>query len=412
MEEDGEDEEIRDVGDGYVADSDEGKYDLQVEDVLIGEEDVLVEEDEEGEMEQLMREDDEDGNIRQVSPSQQQLDEQGPLATADVQNSDDYIRNANIEEGDNSEKKAEEAETSETGQEAEQAVDVPEDTAVPIRPQSIRSNLPDEKALSPEPKLSPIPSPSAAEEDERSGLLEGSGQQPPPDYTEVADQDQPGRESPVSSVDYFIATSDMESLVNLVLKGKGHDLIDKVSQNPEIQEFLHNVPAYMAKIQTIHRASYTGNMRDLQSLLDRKRLAEAQDERGRAALHHAVLGGNSQIVRYLVNGYPGCIDVKDEEGRTALHYAAAVGDEGVLYRVLIQGGADPNLRDAMGNTPGVYLRRKDLLKVEDLMKSSSGKRTGVESKGAERKSGMRSANVDSWARPDTPFPAGSDGENK
>lgn len=65
----------------------------------------------------------------------------------------------------------------------------------------------------------------------------------------------------------YIAASDMESLVNLVLRGRGDELVDKRSHNPEIQEFLNNVPAYMAKISSIHNAAHTGNMRDLQSLL-------------------------------------------------------------------------------------------------------------------------------------------------
>lgn len=127
----------------------------------------------------------------------------------------------------------------------------------------------------------------------------------------------------------------MESLVNLVLKGRGNDLTNKQSQNPEIQEFLNNVPAYMAKISSIHNSAYTGNMRDLQSLLDRKRLAEAQDSVGRGPLHHAVLGNNAQVVRYLVNGYPQCINLGDVSGRTALHYAAVLQDSGVLYKVRV-----------------------------------------------------------------------------
>lgn len=76
----------------------------------------------------------------------------------------------------------------------------------------------------------------------------------------------------------------MESLVTLVLDGKGSLLVNRTptsSMHPEVAEFLTNVPAYMAKIASIHSAANNGNLRDLQSLLDRKRLAQARDERGR-----------------------------------------------------------------------------------------------------------------------------------
>ncbi|ODM97213.1 Arginine kinase [Orchesella cincta] len=179
----------------------------------------------------------------------------------------------------------------------------------------------------------------------------------------------------------------------MVLKGHGHELTTKTSENPEIQEFLNNVPAYMAKINSIHSAAYTGNMRDLQSLLDRKRLAEAQDSRGRGPLHHAVLGNAPQVVRYLVNGYPHCLNLMDHNNRTALHYAATLPDSGAMYKVLIQAGGDPNVRDSQGNTPGIYLRRKDLLKMAELVGS-----------GTPAPSATKSKAVDTWERPATPYP--------
>jgi len=98
--------------------------------------------------------------------------------------------------------------------------------------------------------------------------------------------------------------SDMEKLVEMVLDGKGGDLIGRDSSQQEVQEFLVNVPAYMAKIASIHSAAGTGNLRDLQSLLDRKRLAQAKDEVGRVPLHHAVLNGHSNVTRYLASNYP------------------------------------------------------------------------------------------------------------
>lgn len=159
-------------------------------------------------------------------------------------------------------------------------------------------------------------------------------------------------------------------------------------------------------------------------MLDRKRLAEAQDSRGRGPLHHAVVGNHPQVVRYLVNGYPLCIDLVDLHGRTGLHYAATLPDSGTMYKVLIQAGADPNIKDQSGNTPGIYLRRKDLLKLEDLIQTGSAdgvrkvQKRGSENvpvavaAGAVAGAGVLVAaaqqegdtGVDSWERPATPFP--------
>ncbi|XP_035701935.1 uncharacterized protein LOC110846646 isoform X2 [Folsomia candida] len=196
-------------------------------------------------------------------------------------------------------------------------------------------------------------------------------------------------------VDQLIQDGNMESLVTLVLDGKGSLLVNRTptsSMHPEVAEFLTNVPAYMAKIASIHSAANNGNLRDLQSLLDRKRLAQARDERGRVALHMAVLGGHAGVVRYLIGNYQGT-DIPDNSGRTPLHYAATLPDHGTMYKILIQSGADPNIKDINDNPPGVYLRRKDLLTREELMDPVNGSSKP-----------KTPAEVNTWERPPSPQP--------
>ena len=41
----------------------------------------------------------------------------------------------------------------------------------------------------------------------------------------------------------------------MVLDGKGNELLNIKSRNPEVQEFITNIPAYMAKIASIHAAA-------------------------------------------------------------------------------------------------------------------------------------------------------------
>ncbi|CAG7786322.1 unnamed protein product [Allacma fusca] len=172
-----------------------------------------------------------------------------------------------------------------------------------------------------------------------------------------------------SGQDPSIDAEDMEKLVELVLDGKGNELLNIKSRNPEVQEFITNIPAYMAKIASIHAAAASGNLRDLQTILDRKRLALARDPNGLVPLHKAVLNGHSKVIRYLASNYNQSINVRDNNGRTPLHYAATLSDSGVTYKALIGAGADPNIKDVSGNTPGIYLRNKDLLSHADLTRA-------------------------------------------
>jgi len=97
------------------------------------------------------------------------------------------------------------------------------------------------------------------------------------------------------------------------------------------------------------------------------------------------------------------ISMTDAKGRSALHYAATLGDAGVLYKALIAFGGDPNSKDSKGNTPGIYLRRKDLLTHAELMGESMSPR------GRKSTGGSRKKSIDTWRRPATPAPAPGSG---
>lgn len=111
----------------------------------------------------------------------------------------------------------------------------------------------------------------------------------------------------------------MEQLASLVLNGEGRKLMSLNSDQPEIQAFLDNVPAYMVinrlqqitycciaighhsifpqnKIRRVHLASREGSLRDLQSALDRRKFAVAKDEispNGATPLHVAAVFGHA-----------------------------------------------------------------------------------------------------------------------
>lgn len=105
-------------------------------------------------------------------------------------------------------------------------------------------------------------------------------------------------------IDSALRRRDMETLVEKILEGQGTLLLNRRTSHPDVQEFLNNVPAYMTKINAIHTAASIGSLRDLQALLDRKRLALARDEFGRGPLHKAVLNNHVHIAKHLANNFP------------------------------------------------------------------------------------------------------------
>ncbi|XP_050095097.1 uncharacterized protein LOC126577477 [Anopheles aquasalis] len=160
------------------------------------------------------------------------------------------------------------------------------------------------------------------------------------------------------SVQDAIATADLEQLAIIVLEGKGKTLIGRTSEQSEIQAFLDNVPAYMGKIRRVHLAAREGNLRDLQSALDRRKFATAKDEvspHGATPLHVATVFGHAGIVRYLAGRFPETLSATDDNGRTPLHYAATLKDNGHFYNLLTHLGANPKVEDNLNHSAEYYL---------------------------------------------------------
>ncbi|KAJ4431185.1 hypothetical protein ANN_19782 [Periplaneta americana] len=168
----------------------------------------------------------------------------------------------------------------------------------------------------------------------------------------------------------LVEEGNMEQLANLVLNGEGHRLIGLTSDDPELQGFLNNVPAYMAKIRAVHEAAQEGRLRDLQAALDRRKFAVARDgsnAMGTTPLHVATLFGHTAIVRYLASRFPETLQSRDSSDRTPLHYAATMADNGHYYNLLLNLGADPSLKDNLDNTAEYYLKNTGILTHQDLL---------------------------------------------
>ena len=70
----------------------------------------------------------------------------------------------------------------------------------------------------------------------------------------------------------------------------------------------------------------------------------------RTLLHHDANHGHESRVRILLD-HGADLNIKDVAGRTALHLIAARGVGGEAIRAMVKAGADVNARDNEGNTP-------------------------------------------------------------
>lgn len=107
----------------------------------------------------------------------------------------------------------------------------------------------------------------------------------------------------------------------------------------------------MSVSEEMIRAVYRRDRSTLEELLRREDI-NAVDEDGRSVLMHAVLAeeADPQLISYLI-GRGAALDAVDAGQRwTALHFAARDQKEEVV-RVLLEGGAVVDARDAFGNTP-------------------------------------------------------------
>ncbi|RCN38014.1 ankyrin repeat protein, partial [Ancylostoma caninum] len=156
----------------------------------------------------------------------------------------------------------------------------------------------------------------------------------------------------------WIHTGNIGKLEELVLTGYA-DLL--LGRNHEVEDadsigFLEVLPQYQAKIQAIHKAVETGNLRAVRLLTDRKKLALCRDSRGLSPLHKAIVFDRADIAKYLIRNYPHSVNAMDQKKRTPLHYAAAYRDGGYLYKMMRKSGADPNIYDCNGRPAKYYLK--------------------------------------------------------
>ncbi|GFQ86589.1 uncharacterized protein TNCT_494191 [Trichonephila clavata] len=172
-------------------------------------------------------------------------------------------------------------------------------------------------------------------------------------------------------IEHWIKEGDLLRLEHVVLAGQGDRLIERTSDDKQVQDFLDLVPIYMAKIRAVHEAVAKGQLREVRSVLTRKRFALSRDHVGASPLHLAVLHGHTDVSTYIISHFPETMDGPDNEGRTPLHYATVLQDNGTLYRLLKSAGADENIEDKAGHSPKYYMTHPGILTQTQLLEPYS-----------------------------------------
>ncbi|CAH1789799.1 unnamed protein product [Owenia fusiformis] len=173
-----------------------------------------------------------------------------------------------------------------------------------------------------------------------------------------------------SSVQELFKLEQTESIQRLVLNGYAKELnevvekMDKNALTEDMQEMINSIPNYLEKINDVHKAAKAGVLRDLQGVMDRKKLALSKSEKGLTPLHIAILGGHQDAAEFIIQQFPSTLTTKDNLSRTPLHYAYVISDE--LVELLLEAGADTNAKDIKQQTPVFYKDHKDeILKLQD-----------------------------------------------
>lgn len=84
-------------------------------------------------------------------------------------------------------------------------------------------------------------------------------------------------------------------------------------------------------------------------------LLKSKNDSNRSCLFRKAAGlGYTDIAREILERYPETVAAQDNEGKTALHYAAALKDDGVMYDLLTEYGADESKLDNVSD----YLQKK------------------------------------------------------
>ena len=113
----------------------------------------------------------------------------------------------------------------------------------------------------------------------------------------------------------------------------------------------------MEQGEAVLAAARTGDLEQLDSLLQRGAAIDYRDQYGLTALHAAAMKGHKEVILMLSESELAGLDLEceDNEGHAPLHMAAEGGDLETV-QVLVNKGVDVNAKSKRGTTP-LYMAR-------------------------------------------------------
>lgn len=118
---------------------------------------------------------------------------------------------------------------------------------------------------------------------------------------------------------------------------------------PESVPMRHQPREIRQRISGLFKASTSGDLREVQDILNRGENPDVRDHSCRTALMQAVNSGHLDLVEFLLSKGAD-VNARDIQCRTALMYAASFYNSTEILKTLLAHGADVNLSDKDGLT--------------------------------------------------------------
>lgn len=117
----------------------------------------------------------------------------------------------------------------------------------------------------------------------------------------------------------------------------------------------------------LHQAVFQNDFSAVQRLLQEGHSIEEETDDGQTVLHIAAECGLEEMCRFVIK-HGVKVNALDNFGGTALHAASACQSGVGVIRVLIESGADAQLKDAAGMTPGALAEKYKHFKIAAYLK--------------------------------------------
>lgn len=161
------------------------------------------------------------------------------------------------------------------------------------------------------------------------------------------------------------ASKAQESQANIIFDAVEKNQIDRIQSMIEggtdvnIQDVLRNTP--------MHMAAFYGREKVIDLLAKNGGDVNAVNQAGRTPLYSAVQANHLQAVQALIKHKANPNAKIGQSRETVLHLACSSG-RFQIAEALLEGGADPKVRDADGKTPGDYAKAKGDKALVKLLK--------------------------------------------